>query len=120
MSSIAELLGEAAAAVRVADDLAALDAVRVQYLGKKGLFTAQLREVGKLPPAEIPAAGKAINDAKVALSAALDEKRAALESQRLAAQLAAGALDVTLPGRGEPPGQRLRILPLGGSRRSGL
>jgi phenylalanyl-tRNA synthetase alpha chain len=105
MSSIAELLGEAAAAVRVADDLAALEAVRVQYLGKKGLFTAQLREVGKLAPTEIPAAGKAINDAKATLSAALDEKRSALEAQRLAAQLAAGALDVTLPGRGEPPGR---------------
>jgi phenylalanyl-tRNA synthetase alpha chain len=105
MSSIAELLGEAAAAVRVADDLAALEAVRVQYLGKKGLFTAQLREVGKLAPTEIPAAGKAINDAKATLSAALDEKRAALEAQRLAAQLTAGALDVTLAGRGEPPGR---------------
>ena len=70
MSSIAELLGQAETAVRAAEDLAALDAVRVQFLGKKGVFTAQLREVGKLPPAEIPAAGKAINDAKSALSAA--------------------------------------------------
>ena len=67
MSSIAELLGQAETAVRAAEDLAALDAVRVQFLGKKGVFTAQLREIGKLPPAEIPAAGKAINDAKAAL-----------------------------------------------------
>jgi phenylalanyl-tRNA synthetase alpha chain len=105
MSSIAELLGQARSAVAAAEDLAALDAVRVQYLGKKGAFTAQLREVGKLPPAEIPAAGKAINDAKAALSSELDARRLALEGARLAAQLAAEAIDVTLPGRGEPPGQ---------------
>ena len=104
MSSIAQLLDQAESAVRAADDLAALDAVRVQYLGKKGLFTAQLREIGKLPPAEIPAAGKAINTAKEALAAALDARRAALEARHLEAQLAADALDVTLPGRGEAPG----------------
>jgi len=105
VSSIAELLGQAESAVRAAEDLAALDAVRVQFLGKKGLFTAQLRELGQLPPAEIPAAGKAINDAKTALTAAIDARRDALEAQRLERQLAADALDVTLPGRGIAPGQ---------------
>src|SRR5262249_20274445 len=104
VSGIAQLLDEAESAVRAAEDLAALDAVRVQYLGKKGLFTAQLREIGKLPPAEIPGAGKAINTAKETLAAAIDARRAALEAVRLEAQLAADALDVTLPGRGEPPG----------------
>jgi phenylalanyl-tRNA synthetase alpha chain len=104
VSSIAQLLDQAESAVRAADDLAALDAVRVQYLGKKGLFTAQLREIGKLPPADIPAAGKAVNTAKETLAAAIDARRAALEARRLEAQLAADALDVTLPGRGETPG----------------
>ena len=105
MSSIAELLGQAEAAVSAAEDLAALDAVRVQFLGKKGLFTAQLREIGKLPPSEIPAAGKAINDAKSALTVALDARRDALEARRLELTLKADALDVTLPGRGAPTGQ---------------
>jgi phenylalanyl-tRNA synthetase alpha chain len=105
VSSIAELLGQAESAVSAAEDLAALDAVRVQFLGKKGLFTAQLREIGKLPPAEIPAAGKAINDAKSALSAVIDARRDALEARQLADQLAAEAIDVTLPGRGTPPGR---------------
>ncbi len=105
MSSIAELLAQAESAVRAAEDLAALDTVRVQFLGKKGSFTAQLREIGKLPPAEIPAAGKAINDAKAALAAAIDVRRDALEARRLAVELAAEALDVTLPGRGMAPGQ---------------
>jgi phenylalanyl-tRNA synthetase alpha chain len=105
VSSIAELLGQADSAVRAAEDLAALDAVRVQFLGKKGALTVQLRELGKLPPAEIPAAGKAINDAKSALEAAIDARRGVLEARRLAEQLAAETLDVTLPGRGTVPAQ---------------
>jgi phenylalanyl-tRNA synthetase alpha chain len=104
VSSIAQLLSQAEAAVHAAEDLAALEGVRVQFLGKKGLFTSQLREVGKLPPAEIPAAGKAINDAKAALANVIDARRDELEGRRVAAELAAEALDVTLPGRGEPPG----------------
>ena len=104
MSSIAQLLEEAESAALAAGDLAELDAVRVKYLGKKGLFTQQLREVGKLSPELIPAAGKEINTAKEALAAALDTRRSALETRRLEAELAAQALDVTLPGRGEPLG----------------
>lgn len=105
MTGVAELLSQAEAAVGVAADLAALDAVRVQYLGKKGLFTAQLREIGKLPPEQIRATGQAINTAKATLEAAIDARRATLERERIAAQLAADAIDVTLPGRGDPPGR---------------
>ena len=105
MSTIAQLLAQAETAVKTAAYLAALDTVRVQFLGKKGLFTAQLREIGKLPAAEIPAAGKAINDAKAALTAVIEARHAELESQRIAVELSADALDVTLPGRGETPGQ---------------
>jgi len=105
VTGVADLLSQAEGAVGVAEDLAALDAVRVQFLGKKGLFTAQLHELGKLPAAEIPAAGKAINTAKAALEAAIEARRATLEARRVAAQLAADAIDVTLPGRGEAPGR---------------
>jgi phenylalanyl-tRNA synthetase alpha chain len=105
VSTIAQLLEQAEAAVQAAGDLAALDAVRVQYLGKKGVFTAQLREVGKLPPEQIPAAGKAINTAKATLTTAIDARREALEQARVAAALSAQAVDVTLPGRGERIGQ---------------
>jgi phenylalanyl-tRNA synthetase alpha chain len=105
VSSIAQLLEQAEAAVKAAADLSALEAVRVQYLGKKGVFTAQLREVGKLPAEEIPAAGKAINSAKASLTAALDTRRETLENERVAAALAKQAIDVTLAGRGERAGQ---------------
>jgi phenylalanyl-tRNA synthetase alpha chain len=105
VSTIAQLLEQAEAAVHAAGDLAALDAVRVQYLGKKGVFTAQLREVGKLPPEQIPAAGKAINTAKASLTATIDARREALEQARVTAALTAQAIDVSLPGRGERVGQ---------------
>jgi phenylalanyl-tRNA synthetase alpha chain len=105
VSSIAQLLEQAEAAVTAAADLTALEAVRVQYLGKKGVFTLQLREVGQLPPEQIPAAGKAINSAKASLTAALDARRETLETERVAAALAHQAIDVTLAGRGERAGQ---------------
>ena len=105
MSSIARLLEEAESAARAAADLADLDAIRVKYLGKKGLFTQQLREVGKLDPALIPAAGKEINGAKASLETTLEERRSALETSRVEAELAAQTIDVTLPGRGERLGR---------------
>jgi phenylalanyl-tRNA synthetase alpha chain len=105
VSSIAQLLEQAEAAAHAARDLAELDAVRVKYLGKKGLFTAQLRELGRLAPELIPGAGKEINAAKDALVGAIEARRVALDASRIEAELAAAALDVTLPGRGEIIGQ---------------
>jgi phenylalanyl-tRNA synthetase alpha chain len=104
VSTIAQLRKEALAAVEAADDLTALESVRVKYLGKKGLFTAQLRELGRLPAEDRPAAGKEINLAKEALTEQLDGRRETLESAALAAKLAVDAIDVTMPGRGERRG----------------
>jgi phenylalanyl-tRNA synthetase alpha chain len=102
--------------VEAARDRAALEEVRVRLLGKKGLLTEQLKGLGKLPAAERPAAGQAINDAKAAIQAALEARRALLEEEALRAEVARGAIDVTLPGRGQEPGSlhpvtrtRLRI-----------
>ena len=81
-------------------DLAALDTVRVGVLGKKGSITGQLKLLGQLPPAERRAAGAAINEAKDRIAAALDLRRAALEREAVSRDLAAGSIDVTLPGRG--------------------
>ncbi len=82
-----------------AKDLAALDQVRVQYLGKKGLVTGQLKQLGKLPPEERRSAGQAINKAKQSLIAAIEDKKTSLQDEALNAQLKAETLDVTLPGR---------------------
>ena len=104
MSTLARLRNEAVAAAQAAPDLTALDAVRVKYLGKKGLLTLQLRELGRLPAEERPEAGKAINLAKEALTDLIDERKRALAAARLDAELAADAIDVTLAGRGEHRG----------------
>jgi len=97
---------EALAAVSAAGDLAALDTVRVEYLGKKGSLTSILRGLGTLPAEERPAAGKVSNEVRVALEAALDERHAALAAVALEARIGAEALDVTLPGRARPVGTR--------------
>ena len=104
MSQTAQLLEQARTAVEGASALDELDAVRVKYLGRKGLLTVQLKELGTLPAAERPAAGQVINDAKQALSAAIKSRQDALEADRLQAALAAESLDVSLPGRGHNAG----------------
>jgi phenylalanyl-tRNA synthetase alpha chain len=93
-----------------------LDDVRVRLLGKKGQLTEQLKSLGALPAAERPAAGQRINDAKAAIQSAVESRRQALEAAALDAELAKGAIDVTLPGRGQESGSvhpvtrtRLRI-----------
>ena len=104
MSALDTLLREAQAEARAAGDLQQLDAVRVKYLGKKGLLTDRLKELGRLPPEQRPAAGKKINEAKDAIAEALEARRRTLEAERLDAELAAERLDVTLPERGDLPG----------------
>jgi phenylalanyl-tRNA synthetase alpha chain len=102
--SLAALIERALADVEASADLSALDEVRVRLLGKKGLLTEQLKALGSLPAAERPAAGQRINEAKTALQAALESRRARLENAALDAELAKGAIDVTQPGRGEEAG----------------
>ena len=104
MSQTAQLLEQARTAVEGASALDELDAVRVKYLGRKGLLTVQLKELGTLPAAKRPAAGQVINEAKQALTAAIKSRQDALEADRLQATLAADSLDVSLPGRGHTAG----------------
>ena len=81
-------------------DPAALENAKARYLGKTGVLTEQLKGLGKLSAEERPAAGARINEAKTKLEAALNARRAAIADAKLEGQLAAEALDVTLPGRG--------------------
>ncbi len=98
------LLQQAERELQQAQDLAELDRIRVRYLGKKGVFTQRLQALGKLPPEQRPAAGKAINEARQTLQQALEARRRQLHQARLEARLAAETLDVTLPGRGQRSG----------------
>jgi len=113
---LSALVEQALADIDSSATLAALDEVRVRLLGKKGLLTEQLKGLGALAAAERPAAGQRINDAKTAIQAALEMHKIRLEQSALESELAKGAIDVTLPGRGQEPGSvhpvtrtRLRI-----------
>ena len=106
MQALSELIERAASEIDAAADLAALDAVRVSYLGKKGELTARLKSLGQLPPEERSAAGQEINKAKQEVQARLNGRRESLESAALEAKLAADAVDVSLPGRGSSIGGR--------------
>ena len=93
------LLADALQAIGVAKEEATLDALRVQYLGKKGSFTALLKSLGQLPLEKRPAAGEEINAAKTELQSALELRRAALVRASLDAKLSSEKIDITLPGR---------------------
>jgi len=97
---LAQLLATALAAVTGATDVPALEQIRVNYLGKKGALTDQLKRLGGLPPEQRPQAGQWVNTAKEQLQAALEERKQALATRQRAQQLSQESLDVTLPGRG--------------------
>ncbi|MEL7185928.1 MAG: phenylalanine--tRNA ligase subunit alpha [Pseudomonadota bacterium] len=106
MQGLSDLIEQAASQIDAANDLAALDAVRVAYLGKKGEITARLKTLGQLPAEERSSAGQAINQAKQDVQSRLNARREALENAALEEKLAADAVDVTLPGRGTAIGGR--------------
>jgi phenylalanyl-tRNA synthetase alpha chain len=87
-----------------AADLNALEQIRVRLLGKSGVITEQLKSLGGLPAAARPSAGQRINEAKQSLGDAIQRRRAELERANVDAALAAGHIDVTLPGRGQAAG----------------
>ena len=80
MSELADIITAAEQAVATANDIAALDSVRVQYLGKKGRMTGLLKSLGNLPAEERPAAGAEINRAKNTIERAIAERKDGLES----------------------------------------
>jgi phenylalanyl-tRNA synthetase alpha chain len=80
-----------------ATDLAALEAVRVAALGKTGSISQLLKSLGSMSPDERRVQGPLINGLRDRIAAAVTERRAALEAAALDAELARGALDLTLP-----------------------
>ena len=82
MSHLAELVASAKAAINEASDVAALDNVRVEYLGKRA-FDLQMTTLRELPAEERPAAGAVINEAKEQVQQALNVRKSALESAAL-------------------------------------
>jgi phenylalanyl-tRNA synthetase alpha chain len=104
MQELAELMNKATDEVTQASSLDVLDQVRVHYLGKKGLLTAQLKQLGKLPPEQRREAGQEINKVKQAVQSVIEQRKDALQQEALNARLEQERIDVTLPGRGSDVG----------------
>src|SRR5687768_4948293 len=104
LENLQSLLQSARKEIAERVDLQAIEDVRVRLLGKKGEITALLKSLGAMEPEARKIAGAKINEAKDAIAQLLDERRAALEAEKLTAQLAAETVDVTLPGRGQSIG----------------
>ncbi len=104
MSAVARLLKEAELAVAEAASLDQLDVARVKYLGRKGLLTTYLKQLGNIPVADRPQIGKEVNDAKRRVLAAIEVRQSTLETDNVNARLVTDKIDVTLPGRGDALG----------------
>ena len=104
MQELENILVEALHQFSAIDQAAELEQVKARYLGKEGRLTELLKGLGKLSAEERPAAGARINQVKQALESALQQRRDTLQQRQLQNQLAAEALDVTLPGRGQGSG----------------
>jgi phenylalanyl-tRNA synthetase alpha chain len=102
MSAILEkILAQALEELATVNDLNQLEQIRVHYLGKKGLFTLQMKELGALDPEQRRSVGQVINLVKDQLQQELESKKRNFETIALAARLATESIDVTLPGRGQ-------------------
>ena len=101
-AQIATLRTEIAAAVTAASDEAAIEAVRVAALGKKGSVSALLATLGSIAAEERKSAGAAINGLKTEVTALIEAKAGDLASSALDARLASERVDVTLPVRPTP------------------
>ncbi len=109
MNDTEKLQAQALAEIDSVTDLHLLDQIRVNYLGKKGLLTQQLKQLGKLSAEERPKAGQVINIAKVAVQEAIESRKSSLEDEQLNEKIKQGQLDITLPGRG---GKRAGLHPI--------
>ena len=104
MQALDDLKAEATAAIESAEDSAALEKLRVEWLGKKGRVTELLKSLGQLDADERPKVGAEINAVKQFLNEQISERKETLQQAAIATQLAAESLDVTLPGRREDLG----------------
>ena len=103
---LAKIRAEALSAFENVKDAAALDGLRVKYLGKKGELTAVLKQMGRLSAEERPAMGQLANEVRAALEGALETAAQKMEAAALEMKLKAEAVDVTIPGRPVQVGHR--------------
>jgi len=101
VKNIEKLKAKAILEISSVIDLSQLALLRVDYLGKKGQLTQQLKQLGKLSSEERPKAGQIINAAKIAVQDAIEGRRIALENELMNENIDKDRLDISLPGRGD-------------------
>ena len=89
---------QALAALETAATPAALDELRVKYLGKKGELTAVLKQMGQLTPEERPVMGQIANAVRSEIEATMELRKTAIDAAVLEKKLASESIDVTIPG----------------------
>ena len=104
MENVNRIVAEGIAAIEAAQDFNALEQIKAHYLGKTGELTGLLKTLGQMSPEERKTIGAHINECKNQFQTAFNTKRDALNEAKLQAQLAAEALDITLPGRAQEYG----------------
>lgn len=103
-NNVQAILDQGLAQLAATHDPQELENVKAHYVGKQGSINALLKQLATLPPEEKKTFGATVNQAKQAFEAALNVRRETLAAEKLSAQLAAEALDITLSGRGNPQG----------------
>lgn len=103
-NDISGIVERAKESILSASDLAALEKLRVQYLGKKGELTEFMKSLGQISPEDRPVLGKAVNLAKNELESLLGNCEQSLKAEALAQKLNDEKIDITLPGRGQGVG----------------
>lgn len=103
MTDLEQLTEQALQQISNATSFEGLDALRVSLLGKSGLITLQLKQLGSIAADQRKAAGEQINRSKEAVAEAIQAQKLQLEQLALAQRLASERIDVTLPGRGLLP-----------------
>ncbi|MDK2903698.1 MAG: phenylalanyl-tRNA synthetase alpha chain [Clostridiales bacterium] len=101
-----ELKREFVSELKQISDSEALEALRIKYMGKKGLVTLLLKGMGDLPPEERPAAGQAVNRLKEELAALLDNEERRIKAAERQRRLETETIDVTIPGKRPVIGKR--------------
>lgn len=104
MENVNRIVAEGIAAIEAAQNFNALEQIKARYLGKTGELTGLLKTLGQMSPEERKTIGAHINECKNQFQTAFNSKRDALNEAKLQAQLAAEALDITLPGRAQEHG----------------
>lgn len=108
MTDLSKLEADLAGRITTAADLAALEAIRVEALGKSGSISELLKTLGRMTPDERREQGPKINGVRDAVAAAIAAKKALLETAELDARLAAERIDLSLP---PPPERKGRVHP---------